>query len=480
MGWDAARRSRAATAEEPRCMLSSGQGAALYPPRIRPAARPLRFPFNLAKLLDNNLEIVPEQAYHEPLVVAPGPPRMAFFTGPELVRTLLHTDAGSFPKGKLQVDTLKPIFGAAMISAEGREWRWQRGVAAPLFRHEELLQYGPVMSSAAAATVAKWRASPPGTVHAIHLDMMRTAFRVISNAMLTGGAEAMLGAIETGHADYYRGINWWIAYTLFGLPPWLPRPRGKLMRAHERRLRTFVASLVRARRADAAAGEDLLARMLRASDPETGRFMSDEHVADNVIAFLMAGYDTTALSLAWTLYLVSQSPEWEERILQEVKRVVGPGPVTSAHVAQLGVVQQVYNESLRLFPTAPIIVRDIPADTMFDGTSVPAGTVGIIPIYAIHRHRRLWNDPDRFDPDRFSPSRESKPGRFQFMPFGAGPRVCIGAAFATIEATIMLATFVRAARFETAPGFDPRPSGQMFLLPKNGMPMRVTIRERAL
>lgn len=454
-------------------MLSSGQCAAFYPPHVKPAAKPLRFPFNLAKLLDNNLEIIPEQAYQEPLVIAPGPPRMAFITGPELVRTLLHTHANDFPKGRLQVDTLKPVFGEAMISVEGKEWRWQRGVAAPLFRHEELLHYGPVISAAANAAVAKWCDAGLGTVHPIHLDMMRTAFRVISNAMLAGGAEDMLGAIEKGHADYYRGINWWIAYTMFRLPPWLPRPGGKLMRAHERRLRAFVAELVRARRTNAAGGEDLLARMVRSSDPETGRSMSDEHVVDNVIAFLMAGYDTTALSLAWTLYLISQSPEWEERMLEEVKRVVGPGPVTAAHVGQLGVVQQVYNEALRLFPTAPIIVRDILTDIEFDGVSVPAGTIGIIPIYAIHRHRRLWSDPDRFDPDRFSPGRDPVPGRFQFMPFGAGPRVCIGAAFATIEATIMLATFVRAARFETVPDFDPQPSGQMFLLPKNGMPMRV-------
>jgi cytochrome P450 len=132
-----------------------------------------------------------------------------------------------------------------------------------------------------------------------------------------------------------------------------------------------------------------------------------------------------------------------------------------------------------LFPTAPIIVRDILTDMEFDGVYVPAGTIGIIPIYAIHRHHNLWSDPNRFDPDRFSPGREPKPGRFQFMPFGAGPRVCIGAAFATIEAIIMLATFVRAARFETISDFDPQPSGQMFLLPKNGMPMRVILRARA-
>jgi cytochrome P450 len=279
--------------------------AAFYPPYVKPSAGPLRFAFSLAKLLRNNLEVIPEQAYREPLVIAPGPPRMAFFTGTELVKTLLLSRPAEFPKGALQVDVLKPMFGNAMISSEGRDWRWQRGAAAPLVRHEELQQYAPIMSAAAEATVARWRAAPPGAVHAINKDMMRAAFHVISNTMLAGGAEDMLDAIEKGHADYYRGANWWLIYTLLRLPHWLPRPGGKSMRAHESRLRAAVAELVRARRAGAAAADDLLARLLRASDTETGRSMSDELLVDNIVAFLIAGYDTTAFSLTWTLYLIS-------------------------------------------------------------------------------------------------------------------------------------------------------------------------------
>ena len=450
-----------------------------YPPHAQPAAEPLRFPFNLIKLLDNNLEIIPELAYRAPLVIAPGPPRMAFITGPDLVKSLLFDRPNDFPKGRLQVDILKPVFGNAMISSEGRDWRWQRGVAAPLFRHDELLEYGAIMSAAAQAAVAKWRAAPHGSIHAIDKDMMRAAFNVISNTMLTGGADDVLGAIETGHADYYRGVNWWIMYTLLGLPHWLPRPGGRAMRAQETRMREAVADVVRMRRAAAESGDDLLGRMLRASDPESGRRMSDELLVDNIIAFLMAGYDTTALALTWAIYLVSKSPEWETKILSEVRRVAGDGPVASEHVGQLVAVQQVLNETLRLFPTAPVIVRDIVEEIQFDGIHVPAKTIGIIPIYAIHRHRSLWEDPDRFEPGRFSADSRSKPSRFQFMPFGVGPRICIGAAFAMIEATIMLATFVRAARFDIAPDFDVQPVGRMFLLPKDGLRMSVTMRESA-
>jgi len=450
--------------------------APLYPPRVTPAPKPLRFPLNLIKLVRDSLELIPAQAYQEHVVIAPGPPRMAFFTGPEALKTLLQSRRHEFPKGRLQNSSLEPLMGRPMLSSEGDEWRWQRGVAAPLFGHEELMQYGPVMSAAAEATVENWRAAAPGAVHYINRDMLRAAFRVISHTMLVGGAEDALLEIEKGHADYYKSANWWVLYSLLGLPNWLPRPGGRSMREQVSRIRQAITRIVTERDGGGTKDTDLLGRMRAAFDPETGRRMSDQLLADNIISFLVAGYDTTALSLTWTLYLISQSPEWEARMLDEVRAVVGSGPVSSAHFKSLVVTQQVYNESLRLFPTAPIIVRDIVRDEEIDGVFVRAGTIGLIPIYAVHRHQRYWTDPDRFDPGRFSAANPVRPTRYQFLPFGAGPRICIGAAFAMIEATIMLATFVRAAHFETAPDFRPQPTARMFLFPKHELPMRVTLR----
>lgn len=452
---------------------------ALYPARIHPAAHARRFPYNLTKMIANNLEVIPADAYRKTVAVIPGPPRMAFFSGLDIVESMLLGNYQDYPKGRLQNELLAPIFGNAMISSEGMEWRWQRRAAAPLFRHEELLQYGTIMGDAAEATVARWRAAGTDTVHSIHKDMMRAAFRVISNTMLAGGAEKVLNAIEAGHSDYYASANWWVVYRMLGLPHWLPRPGGAAMRGYERGLRLAVTDLVADRRDHSEDGNDLLSRMVNASDPKSGRSMPDELLVDNIASFLMAGYDTTAFALTWTLYLVSQSPEWEARILEEVESVAGDAPISADHYSELTIVQQVLQESLRLFPTAPIIVRDINQDMEVDGVSIPAGSIGIIPIYAIHRHHDLWTDPDKFDPERFAPDTGVKRSRFQYMPFGAGPRICIGAAFSMMEIAIMIATFVRAARFETEPGFDPAPTGQMFLMPKNGMPMRVTMRDAA-
>ncbi len=133
--------------------------------------------------------------------------------------------------------------------------------------------------------------------------------------------------------------------------------------------------------------------------------------------------------------------------------------------------------TLRLYPTAPIIVRDFLKDVVLEGVNVSAGSIGIIPIYAIHRHRGFWREPDLFDPSRFAPDAVEKPNRYQYLPFGVGPRICIGAAFATIEAKVMLATFIRAADFELLPGFSPRPTGQMFLTAAGDIPMRVQLRK---
>lgn len=451
--------------------------SAVYPPRVVPAAKPLRFPANLFKMLSNNLEIVPVQAYEEEVVLAPGPPRMAFITGADAVETVLMKQHDDFPKGRLQNEVLEPLFGDAMIASHGKEWRWQRGAAAPLFRHDELMRYVPIMRQAAEDTVEVWRQTPAAEPRSVSRDMLRAAFGVISHTMLAGGADDVVRTIERGHAEYFRRVNWWVVYRMLRLPGWLPRPGGRSMRRREKWLHEAVRNLVLERMDGAGEGADLLARLLVAEDPETGRRMPEHRLVGNIIAFLVAGYDTSALALTWALFLIAQNPDWAQRMRDEVHRVAGDGPIEPDHLKDLVIVEQVLNEALRLYPTAPVIVRDILEDTELGGVMLPAGTIGLIPIYTIHRHRRFWRDPDKFDPSRFAPEAETKPSRYNFLPFGAGPRICIGAAFAMIEAKIMLATFVRAAEFELLPGYSPKPTGQMFLTAAGEIPMRVRLRQ---
>jgi cytochrome P450 len=245
------------------------------------------------------------------------------------------------------------------------------------------------------------------------------------------------------------------------------------MRRASRRMRGAVGDIVSRRRAEGAEGSDLLGRLLAARNPETGVAMDDEHVVSNLLTLLEAGHETTARALTWTLYLLARAPEWQDRVRAEVMAVAGSGPIEAAHVSRLLITERVIKESMRLYPPAPVLVRMPLTDIKFGDVNVRAGAQIVVPIYAIHRHRKLWSDPDRFDPDRFLPDAEKAMPRTQYMPFGAGPRICLGLSFALVEAVVLLATFVRAARFDWDGRHFPEPVSRVTLRPKGGMPLMV-------
>ncbi len=210
------------------------------------------------------------------------------------------------------------------------------------------------------------------------------------------------------------------------VPEWVWYP-GKLTAPQGGgRLRAAVAAILARRRAAGLDGDDLLARLARAQDPETGEPMSEKQLVDNLLTFLAAGHETTAKALTWTLYLLARAPQWQERILAEIDAVVGADAVGRGAPRAPPVTRAVLKEAMRLYPPAPIMTRRAAEDVELGGQTIKAGTFIVIPIFAVHRHRQLWDDPDRFDPERFTPEREAKYARTQFMPFGFGPRTCIG------------------------------------------------------
>jgi cytochrome P450 len=205
--------------------------------------------------------------------------------------------------------------------------------------------------------------------------------------------------------------------------------------------------------------------------------MSEKQLIDNLVTFLAAGHETTAKALTWTLYLLARAPQWQERILAEIDTVVGAHAVGAEHLERLPVTRAVLKEAMRLYPPAPIMTRLAAQDMTLGPATIKTGTLIVIPIFAVHRHRKLWEDPDRFDPARFAPEREAMYARTQFMPFGFGPRTCIGGTFAIMEGTAILATLVRRARFEWDGVHAPEPISRVTLRPKGGMPLKVWLRE---
>jgi cytochrome P450 len=283
--------------------------------------------------------------------------------------------------------------------------------------------------------------------------------------MMSGPAGINVARVEKGITDYLKPTGWVFALSILNAPDWLPYPGRSKARAATDYLRSAIIRMIAERRAADDRREDLVTLLLEASDPETGRTMADEEVADNLLTFITAGHETTALGLAWTFLLLSRHPEHEAKVVAEIDEVTGGGPVRPEHVAQLAYTRQVFSEAMRLYPPAPIITRTAIRDFPLSGFMVPEGSVIIVPIHAVHHHQALWEEPERFDPGRFAPEQAKGRHRYAYMPFGAGPRICIGSAFATMEAVAILAVLLKAVRLRS--GNMPAPMMKVTLRPRH-------------
>lgn len=425
----------------------------------------------------NPLSVWPPEVFEAPIVRRTGP--LGTFTwvlAPQLVKTVLLEAQDKFVKTPIEKRVLGPLLGNGIFTSDGADWRWQRQVVAPLFRHGELLRCVPAMTDAASRMIERWHERGEGP-HDIEHDMTSVTFKIIADTLLPGGDTFVAGAIERAHADYLLPVSWEIAYGMLAMPRWLPHPGSRSMRRSERDLRAAVGALISARRRTPGDRDDLFARLMKARHPETHEPMSDAQLIDNLLTFLAAGHATTAMALTWTLYLLAKAPDWQDRLAHEVQTVAGSDPVGAAHIDRLPLTQMVVKEAMRLYPPAPVVMRQATEDIRLGEMDCPKGSIVLVPIYALHRHKAIWEDPDRFDPLRFSPEAEAARTRYTYMPFGAGARICIGMSFAMIEATAVLASFLRGMRFLPVAGCDPEPMSRLTLRPTGGMRLLAIPRE---
>jgi len=417
------------------------------PPRIAPPAQPLAGLAFVAQFVRNPIAVVPQAAYEGDLATYErGRRAIVWITAPALIKQVLLDEREKFLK-LAQIRLLGPLLGKGILTSEGAHWKWQRQASAPMFRPQELSGFVPTFVRAAEGVVERWRAQP-GAVQ----------------------------AIERSTGLFQRSGAWGQLYAIANLPRWLPQPGRRSMASAVRALRAAVGALIAERRAHPGTKDDLLHRLMQARDPESGQSMNDEQLVDNLLTFYLAGHETTAKALTWTLYLLACSPGWTHALEEEIARVTGGAEVNAGHIEQLMLTQQVLKESMRLYPPVPLMTRQAVADTQLGASKVRAGTSVVMPIYAIHRHAKRWADADAFDPARFAPEKEAAIPRYQYMPFGAGPRICIGMGFAMMEATAMLATLLRRARFAPVAGREPAPVARVTLIPGGGMPLAVRLR----
>jgi cytochrome P450 len=441
------------------------------PPRITPPSRPLSIPEVARAAGRNLLEVIPALAFRQPMLSGRTVARWHMVMDPHGLRQVLKDKVALYPKSEVTLRLLRPAIGESLFTAEGAHWRWQRRAAAPVFQHRNLIALTPFMTGAAGRVVNRV-AAHEGGVHDLYSEMVAATFDVICEVAMSGREALDRGAVSRSVTGYIETIGRISLMDVLNLPVWIPRPAAVMNRKGIGAMQRMMDRVI-AERAAAPRRNDLLAMMADAQDPETGRRMTPEELRDNMLAFLVAGHETTALALSWALYLAAIAPEVQERLGAEARAACGDGPAGAEHLEQLTYTRQVIEEALRLYPPAGMLSRTARGEDEICGRRIRKGDTVILPIYALHRHAMWWDAPDAFDPENFAPDRVAARDRFLYLPFGAGPRICIGMGFALIEAQIILASLMARFRFSPAAGQEPKPVMVMTLRPKGGIMLAI-------
>jgi len=442
------------------------------PARVPLATRPVGILRTVMIARRNVLGIIPELALRQPIVSGQTGIRWHMVMDPDSLRHVLKDRVKDYPKSVVTKLILEPAIGDSLFIAEGANWRWQRRAAAPAFALRHVQALGPVMTAAAEASCRRLEAAS-GPVD-LFAETVAATFEVISDVTLSGERSFDRDAV-------HHAIDGYIAQTakvslmdVIGVPRWVPRP-GRIFAGQGLRQMKQIADRAITDRAAAAQRQgppDLLDLLLDADDPETGRTMNRDELRDNLLTFIVAGHETTALTLAWALYLCAFDPDVQDRAATEARAILGDRAAAAADMERLPLIQRIVSEALRLYPPAAFLSRTAQAHDRLCGREVRPGDTVMLPIYALHRHHLLWTNPDAFDPDRFL----TPPDRYAFLPFGAGPRICIGAGFAMQEAVIILATLLSRFRFTAIAGRAPEPRMILTLRPHGGVWLNVARR----
>jgi cytochrome P450 len=398
--------------------------------------------------------------------------RVVIANSPDAAKHVLLDNNDNYVKTPIARNLLEPGLGRGLITAEGADWRRQRRIMAPPFAQKRLEAFAPGMVVETARMLEGWR---DGQVLDIAEAMSRLTLAVISRAMFSIDADGEVAVIGEGVGEYQSKVRPGFA-DLLGLPGWIPRRGVRAGRAAMREIHPVIDGVLERRRRDGGRGDDLLSLLLAARDEETGKGMSDEEMRAQIATIFTAGHETTAVALTWTFYLLAMHPWAEERLHAELDQVLAGRAPTAADVPRLKYTRMVLEESMRLYPPVHTMSRQAQADDVVAGHPVPKGTDVMVVPWLLHRHRKLWDEADKFDPERFAPQRAGNRHRFAYLPFGAGPRICIGMGFALMEAVLLLARMAQEWRLALAPGQAVVPVGLITLRPRDGLPMRLVRR----
>ncbi|MCF6443185.1 cytochrome P450 [Nereida sp. MMG025] len=396
---------------------------------------------------------------------------------PALIKRVLKQQPEDFPKSDRIGAGLRPLLGESVFLTNGETWKRQRRIIDPAFEGGRLRDTFPAMQAASAGMVARIGALANGQPFEVEAETSHAAADVIFRTLFS---------IPIDHEvarDVFREFNAHqrsqpilnLAAFVRG-PKWMPRFFRSESKRTAAKIRRLIEKLTSDRMVQIKAGtapDDLATKIMTTPDPHTGETFSTEEMVDQVAIFFLAGHETSASALAWTLYLLALYPDWQDKVAAEAQAA---GDLGFSDVAKLRVTRDVFREALRLYPPVPMMVRETTCPVTFRNRDVPVGSQVVLSPWHVHRHERLWDDPDSFDPTRFETDNGKTCLRDAYIPFSAGPRVCTGAGFAMIEGVLLLADVMRHFRFEVDADRPPVPVAHLTVRSKSGIWVRATRR----
>jgi cytochrome P450 len=451
--------------------LDDPTAAPLLPAPVPPAT-PLSGLKYLNALRDNTVATFSQQAYEQDVVERRVLGNHMFLVNePAAIKHVLIDNVGNYHKTEITRRILEPGLGRGLITLEGETWKTHRRTMAPSFDLRSTAAYTPIMTAAAEEVLAEWNALPAAATVEVADAMMEVTLKIISRTMFSSDSDDIMRVMSHAAGRYQETVRpnvldlFHVSDRVAGLA------RRKASRKAFAEFDRLIDQLIAARVAEQTAPKDLLARLIAARDEQTGAGMSAQEVRDHIITMFMAGHETTSMAMTWTFFLLSQHPAVERKLHAEIDAVLAGRSPVHDDLARLNYTRMVIDETMRIYPAVPAIERQaLEADTLA-GVSIPKGAIVLIVPWVLHRHLKLWKDPGRFDPERFAPEQTQARSRFSYLPFGGGRRICIGAAFATAEATILLATLAQRYRLRLAAGQVVEPQGLITLRSRFGMKM---------
>jgi enediyne biosynthesis protein E7 len=425
----------------------------------------------LSRMATNRLDVMTSvsRQYGDAVKLPLGHKTLHFFNHPDHAKYLLTENSTNYHKGIGLIHARRTL-GDGLLTSEGALWHKQRKTIAPVFQPKRIARQADAIADEAVKMVQRLKTRQGEAIDIRH-EMTELTLGVLGRTLLDADLSEFSEIGDSFEAVQDQAI--FEMMSLSSVPPSVPLPRQLRFRRARTELQRIVDALVAERKArgDVSAGDDVVSRLIESTrqeaDPRVGRL----RMRDELVTLLLAGHETTASTLSWTFYLLDRHPEVWQRLHEEAVEVLGDRPPVYADLHRLRYTAMVIDEVMRLYPPVWLLPRLAQADDVVGGYHVPAGADVVLCPYTLHRHPEFWTDPDRFDPDRFDPARAGDRPRYAYIPFGAGPRFCVGNNLGMLETAFVIATMARELRLSITPGYRVVPEPMLTLRIRGGLPM---------